>query len=71
MKPLITENDVLKLKEDEGRRRGTPNREAVSPQESAAGFEKMLDDWLVFAIRSLQLFSCLVSSRAVLTFRIL
>ncbi|EYC00548.1 hypothetical protein Y032_0115g526 [Ancylostoma ceylanicum] len=44
MKPLITENDALKMKEEEGQRRGTPNREAISPQESAAGFEKMLDD---------------------------
>ncbi|ETN81411.1 PDZ/DHR/GLGF domain protein [Necator americanus] len=44
MKPLITDNDVLKMKEEEGRRRGTANREAVSPLESGAGFEKMLDD---------------------------
>ncbi|KAK6766809.1 hypothetical protein RB195_026219 [Necator americanus] len=47
MKPLITDNDVLKMKEEEGRRRGTANREAVSPLESGAGFEKMLDDWKI------------------------
>ncbi|KHJ95092.1 hypothetical protein OESDEN_04972 [Oesophagostomum dentatum] len=43
MKPLITDSDVLKMKEEERQRR-TPVREAISPEESGAGFEKMLDD---------------------------
>ncbi|CAJ0610213.1 unnamed protein product [Cylicocyclus nassatus] len=43
MKPLITDNDVLKMKE-EGRKRTNPNREVLSPQESGAEFEKILDD---------------------------
>lgn len=45
MKPLITDNDVLKLKEDEGRRRLVPCREPITPEEFGDGFEKMLDEW--------------------------
>uniref|UniRef100_A0A183GJ06 PDZ domain-containing protein n=1 Tax=Heligmosomoides polygyrus TaxID=6339 RepID=A0A183GJ06_HELPZ len=44
MKPLITDNDVLKLKEDEGRRRLVPCREPITPEEFGDGFEKMLDE---------------------------
>ncbi|VDK47287.1 unnamed protein product, partial [Cylicostephanus goldi] len=40
MKPLITDNDVLKMKE-EGRKRTNSNREVLSPQESGAEFEKI------------------------------
>ncbi|XGW32372.1 hypothetical protein V3C99_017152 [Haemonchus contortus] len=44
MKPLISDNDAQKLKEDESRRRLVPCREAITPEEGADGFEKMLED---------------------------
>ncbi|KAK6061444.1 PDZ/DHR/GLGF domain protein [Cooperia oncophora] len=44
MKPLLSDNDAQKLKEDESRRRMVPCREAITPEEGADGFEKMLDD---------------------------
>ncbi|KAK5974554.1 hypothetical protein GCK32_000806 [Trichostrongylus colubriformis] len=43
-KPLISDNDAQKLKEDERRRRLIPCPEAITPEEGADGFEKMLDE---------------------------
>ncbi|KAK6032957.1 PDZ/DHR/GLGF domain protein [Ostertagia ostertagi] len=48
MKPLLSDNDAQKLKEDESRRRLAPCREAITPEEGADGFEKMLDDWYCY-----------------------